>query len=101
MVALAGETATDCNVASLTVRVAGAIGEKVPIVAVMVTAVGSGTPVAAAANAFGATLFAATALLEDDHSVTRLVTSRVLPSLNVPIAENVTPVLLAMVGFAG
>jgi hypothetical protein len=98
--ALAGETAIDSSVASDTVKVVEGVRVlSVPNDAVIV--VEAGTPEAAALKTFGnAPLLAATVSSDDAH-VARLVRSRVLPSLNVPVAENVIGVSFAIVGLAG
>ena len=85
----------DCKVASVTVSVVE--GVKVPTETLMVVG-----PTEVALKLLGvAPKFPATASSEEDHFVAIVVTSRVLPSLNVPIAENTTPVLLGMLGLAG
>ena len=93
--ALAGDTAIDCKVASVTVSVVE--GVKVPMVAVMVAG-----PAPLPLKSPGVVpKFSAIVPSEEDQFVTRLLTSRVLPSLNEPIAENVNCVWFAMIGLAG
>jgi hypothetical protein len=92
MVAFDGDSAIDCNVPPVTVRLVEAF--KVPTEAEMVVV---------------PTLFAVTELLtpkaataeSDEVHCARLLTSRVLPSLKVPKAEKPTFVKSAIEGFAG
>lgn len=100
MEALVGESAIDCRVASETVNVVdGARVLTVPNDAVIVAT--AGTEEAATLKTFGsAPKFVATVSSDESH-VARLVISRVLPSLNVPITENVIGVLFATMGLAG
>jgi len=100
MEALDGDTAMDCSVASDTLSIVEAVCVlRVPNDAVIVAV--AGADVVAALKTFGKTpKLLATVSSEETH-VAILVTSRVLPSLNVPMAERVDGVLFAIVGFAG
>ena len=94
---MAGDTAIDCNVASVTVSVVD--GANVPTEAEMVV-----DPAVTPAKRTGVRpklTFPATVVSEEDQFVARLVTSRVLPSVNIPTAENRTCVLLAIEEAAG
>jgi hypothetical protein len=95
IVAVAGETARDCKVASLTVSVAE--GVKVPTL-VVIMAVPAPMPLKLPGAEPKGT---ATVGSEADQFVARLLTSRVLPSLNVPITENVNCVRFARIGLDG
>jgi len=96
---LTGKIVSDCNVAPVTVNVveplAGVVAFGSLIVAVTVL-----VPAEAPVICPAAIPKLATPGFPDDH-VTMLLTSRVLPSVNVPMAESAVVVWFAIEGFAG
>jgi hypothetical protein len=108
MVALAGDKAIDDNVALSTVNVAadGVIGGGVTVpfkgsAMEAETVVGPMVELTVVNTLGSGPKFVATESLEEDQSEAKLVRSRVLPSLKVPLTENVICVRLGTEGTAG